>query len=664
MHRALEGAGVKNPSSIASFILDLCDADPLQRPSSMALYSDHERGMAFHPVFTGRKQELDEIARFLRPSQRTQKVLVLRGPRGIGKKSIIRKAMQGEQLKQRLCIDLSSMPYDYFSSDELVNCMASQVGSAEREILTRKISAISASAKTLKKATETHTMGQRSLVLFNHIIDGLQEIASRRPIILSLPDIDRLGQEYLRFLNQILNHMDLADFNLKVVLSLNADAPLSEDATQTVDRFSASQRAAFFEIVGFSSEMLAGYFIGAFKGELLSENERRSLLERTKGIPLVIETAVRYLISEKIIRLEEGRWVFDRTLFAQSGLFIGGDEAFGLQLSNLDPSEQYLLELLAILDQEVSISELEKLTKDSIPSWALAIKSLIGRAILAETSKSMISFAHPQYRELILEKCAKRRFIHLNRRIAEYLTSTEASPALRVMRYYIAAEDLDNATRHAHNVMKSLYSAYLPYDCLRLFTPFEDLAQRRSAQAQLLQANAWLAPLEVQAGLLNEAIETYSTLIKDENDPHTKAQYMIERALVIDMSGDTGWAISSMRRAQQYVRTHNLHSLMAHTYFHLGYLAARNRILNYEKALALFKNTDLDMYLMTAARLFERYNVLGEMRKRNRSKAILLANLHFAHEEAKKEMLRRLAGVYFTSGEYESQRMCLERKYP
>ncbi len=65
VHQALEGAGVKNPSSIASFILDLCDTDPLQRPSSMALYSDHEREMAFHPVFTGRKQELDEIARFL-----------------------------------------------------------------------------------------------------------------------------------------------------------------------------------------------------------------------------------------------------------------------------------------------------------------------------------------------------------------------------------------------------------------------------------------------------------------------------------------------------------------------------------------------------------------------------------------------------------------------
>ena len=397
VHRALEGVGVKNPSSIASFILDLCDTDPLQRPSSMALYSDHEREMAFHPVFTGRTQELDEIARFLRPSQRTQKVLVLRGPRGIGKKSIIRKAMQAEQLKQRLCIDLSSMPYDYFSSDELVNCMASQVGSAEREILTRKISAISASAKTLKKATETHTIGQRSLVLFNHIIDGLQEIASRRPIILSLPDIDRLGQEYLRFLNQILNHMEISYSDIKLALSLNNNFPLSGEASKAISRLAASHRTAILEVSGFSRDTLRNYFIGAFGTELLSDTEQLTLLERTKGLPLVIETATRNLLSENIIRFEQSRWSSIEP-FSREALSASGEMRRLLSPSATSVQTNELCWSCLRFNHEISQDKLAALSSELTPPLKVSLSSLINRAIIAKSANGAISFTHPQYR--------------------------------------------------------------------------------------------------------------------------------------------------------------------------------------------------------------------------------------------------------------------------
>jgi len=669
----LSGAGVRNPSSVASFILDLCDTDPLQRPASAeaargsfrtkVLSLNIGQGATFNSAFVGRETELEALARFLRPRQTMQKVFVLRGPRGVGKKSIVRKAIQAEQLKHRLFLELSSIPYDYFSIKELSQAISEQLSSSERDKWDKRKSDFLKSANILMETTQSGNMKQSTLVLFNHIIEALQEIAEQRPTILILPDIDRLGTDYLRFLNQLLTYLEISESNIKIILSVNIDMPLSNDASSLMERFSSSTRAANAEIEGFSDSMLTAFLIKAFGSVLFSRQERSALLERTKGIPLIIEATVRHLLSTNIIRIEDDNWVLDRSHFAQSDIPIASDEAFGLVLRRLTIDELRLLEIIAAFNHEMPSNQLAHLAHNLIYNWDLAKNTLVSKAILAERSNGAVTIAHPYYTEQILARCPASRAISLNKTIADYLAISESHEHLRIARHYVAAEDIEKAIQFGLMVMDNLYTSSMPFDCLKLFADIRALAIRIGTRSQLIQANTLLAPIQHQTGLLSEALYSYSRLVKDEYNNEHKIHCLIQMALLYETQGDISRATLSMRSALRIIRNHALQSMEAHVYYTLGDMVPKRTTYYLEKARALFQRyQDNNMYLMTLARLCHRYKIAGNIEMLRNHRATLLAHIDSASDLAKKEIYRQLASVYLFSADYDAQRICLEKK--
>jgi len=672
MSKKLSGASVKNPSSIASFILDLCDADPLQRPSSAkaardsfrtkVLSLDAESAPTIHPVFVDRERELDEIAQFLRQRQKEKKVLVLRGPRGVGKKSIIRKVAQAEQLKQRFIIDLSSIPYNYFSMKELVRIVSDQLPGPEQRILLDKTSTIFSSAQSFKDVVDSGDMEQRSLVLMNYIVDVLHEIASRRPTVLILPDIDRLGPDHVRFVNQILTHLDLADSNIKIVLSLNEDVHPTEEVSRLVARLGASPDAAFLDVEGFSDNVLKDYFLGTFGEELFSDSERGHLLTRTHGLPLVIETALRHLLSQGIIRREDGKWTFNRILFAQSDIPIESKGGLELILGDLKEDERNLLELLAILNHEISSDRLADLAGSTIPSWESAKHALIAKAIILARPNGFISFAHPSYREAIIQNCHADRLKERNLRVAAFLSAAEPNEFIRIARHYIDGNDIDKAMMHGQEIANNLYSYYMPYDCLHFFIHLKNFALRMGIPAHCSQVYAWLAPLQHQAGLLHEAVESYTLLIRNEQHPIIKASYMMKLSYIFESLGDSRAALVSARKARHILRNKQMEHLTAEIYLILGDLSKRRKTYYLEMAQALFKRVDLNMYLIALAKLCHRYKRGGDMKKLRSNLHLLERYLPRANDNARKAIHHCLGSVSFLSGEYEDQLLHLEEK--
>jgi len=672
MSKTLSGAGVRNPSSVASFILDLCDTDPFQRPATAkvargsfrtkVLSIDAEKEPTFNPVFVGRERELEEIAQFLRARQQVKKVLVLRGPRGVGKKSIIRKAVQTEQLKRRLIIDLSTISYTYFSVKELMWIVSEQLPGPEKEILAKTASAISLSSNHLNESTDSKTLSQRSLVHMNRIIDGLHEISYRRPLSLILPDIDRLGPDNVQFLIQIMNYLGLTDSSIKLILSLNTDVHLSQDAAKLFARFDISILASILDIEGFSEDMLTEYFTATFGEALLTINERKKMLRSTKGIPLVIETATRQLLSMGIIQFAENKWTFDRTLFARSDIPIECEATLDFALSNLDIDEKLLLELLAILNHDISLDHLNALVNNLIPSWKHALNILIGKTILAARANGTISLVHPKHRELILGQISESVGKHLNEHVARYLSNIDPPDAIRIAGHYIAAENIDNAAKYAYEVANGLYSTYMPYDCLQLFTDLSNLAIRFGNRLQLARTYALLGPIQHHAGLINEAIDTYTALITIEDNVHDKARCLLKIARLYEDLGDSRAAILWVRKAQHVIGGTQLRHLEAEAYLILGELSKTRRTYYLEQALSLFKDTDANMYLIALSRLCQRYKRAGIMTKLYPSADILASHISTADDNAKKVLYHGLASIHFLSGDYESQRQYLEKK--
>jgi len=672
MSRMLSRAGVSNPSSIASFVLDLCDADPLQRPASTKTAKDsfmtkilsvnYDKEGAFNPAFAGRFRELDEISCFLRPKQTEQRILVLQGPRGAGKKSIIRKVTQAEQLKQRCIIDLSSIPYEYFSVTELVRIVSEQLPGRQLGVLPQETSAFQSSMHILEEAADSSAIAFRSIALMNKIVNSFHEIATHRATIIILPDIDRLCADYTQFLNQIVTHLDLGHSNIKIALSLNTDVHPSADIKKFVARLRASAFAAFLDVEGFSDEVLVEYFLGAFGEVLMSDNERSHLLGKTQGLPLLIEAAIRHLLSKRIIRLEDDKWVFDKALYARSDIPIASKGSFDLALADLEEDEKNLLALLAIYNREISYDRLAILAGHSIPSWEKATNALIAKAILSKRSQGAVSFAHPCYRENALAKCAAGNSMRLNRCIAEYLSTAEPNEVLRIARHYIAAEEIDKAMSLGHDIINNLCTVYMPIGCLQLFVDLRRLANDIGRREQFILANSWLAPIQHQTGLLKESIATYTTLIKEDNNNTNRARYMMKLAALRESLGDTGGAILSMRRALHFIRDHQLTDLLAECYMLLGQLSPKRSIYYLERALNVFGERESSMYLLTLSELCPKYKRLGNMKRLHNCENILKRGADRADVNIKKAIYGALASVHFLSGEYESQREYLEKK--
>ncbi len=83
-------------------------------------------------IFIGRPEELGEIEHCLADASAAKRVMLLSGPRGIGKKSIVRKAAQNAQLKGFLPIDLTPSS-SYFALDHFIDALVSNLGAKERK---------------------------------------------------------------------------------------------------------------------------------------------------------------------------------------------------------------------------------------------------------------------------------------------------------------------------------------------------------------------------------------------------------------------------------------------------------------------------------------------------------------------------------------------------
>jgi|GEM_PF-7079839 len=359
LNRTLAGVGIRNPSALSAFILDLCRIDPSDRlqnakdaTRSFEMIAEElapRQEIQMNSIFVGRTKELREIERYTADPSTAKRVIVLSGPRGIGKKSIMGKAAQSAQLKGFLPIDLTPSS-SFFSLDEFVDALGSNLSSAGKR---RFVSRLPARGKPGSKHESTDLDPNRVSVTYAHIFQFLVETSALQHILIMVSDIERSSEDFLLFIVQLIKQMEVSDSRINLLITSSTDFANQARLSAGLRRIARSPLAATIAVQPFDDKLLKQYLIECFGQPLLPEKERSDILSRTRGLPLLIAAFLKSLLASNVIQSEEGHWILDRRLYKQKQIPTDIDDSISITMRGVSEDQVALLRVLALYGQSL-----------------------------------------------------------------------------------------------------------------------------------------------------------------------------------------------------------------------------------------------------------------------------------------------------------------------
>ena len=200
----LASKNITNPSAISSFLLDLCDQNPLNRPkNSLEAYKrfkvivstgSHDISNRIGDIFVGRNRILELFHRFVDKNNVDTRVLLLEGSTGIGKKTLIQKAITIAQPHGHFVLDLSDPLFTRNTIEKIIDTISNNLPPEKRESFLERHNTILQLVKTQDDSADIETDKLR--VAYSNIIEYLRAISGDSPILITIPDIERFSEDF------------------------------------------------------------------------------------------------------------------------------------------------------------------------------------------------------------------------------------------------------------------------------------------------------------------------------------------------------------------------------------------------------------------------------------------------------------------------------------
>ncbi len=669
LNRILASVGISNPSALSAFILDLCRIDPSDRmldakeaTRSFEMIADEltpRQEIQMNSIFVGRTEDLGNIERCLTSTAAAKRVILLSGPRGIGKNSIVRKAVQNAQLKGFLPIDLTPSS-SYFALDRFIDALGSNLGAKEKK---RFLSGLPAQAKSSPKYENADLDPNRASVIYAHIIQFLDEMSASQPILIVVSDLELSGKNFLLFIVQLIKQLELSESRINLLITSSVNFANRAGLSEGLSRIARSPLAALIEVQPFDDKLLKQYLMVCFGRPLLPEKERRDILSRTQGLPLLIAAFLKSLLAADVIQNQEGHWILDRRLYRQRQIPTDIDNSLSITMKDLSEDQAALLRLLALHGQALKSEELQPFARGIIKDPSLALSGLFEKTILAYRGDGAVSFAHPLYAQFIIENIPSDVMRNYSALLADRLVSKGSNDSLHIAQLYVSAERVDEALEYGFHAVDKMYSSYLLYDCLKLLLDLKALAAKRGTKSQLLDILERLAPIEHKTGLPREAIEDYGPLAEAAQSDSQKARLYMQLADVHYGSlGNIEESQALLQKALRFAKRADDSDLIAAIYHELAYLLPEKSIPYFEKAATLRRKTNVNLYLTSLTLLAYRYQLAGKPKKASIIQKTVIKKMNKADLTAKREILAGLYRLSFYTADYKAARLYIMKK--
>jgi len=664
---------IPNPLSTASYLLNLVSAsfderllsaeDAFQTYISLSDKLHIKPLHLFEKLFIDRVKEIKEIVSFLNATTETHRVLMMEGLTGVGKKSLIIKAIQRAQLSGYLVIDLSNNLFEQNLLEHFIDALSANLEVKIRDLMISKHKSIIKSIQNFTGSTDTRPKKESVLVIYNNIIQFLHKLSIEQPILICISNINLVGEDFIQFLNHLAYRTDILGSNTKLIISKEIDLPMDQRKSNLYDQIKSYKFSHVLEVKPFNQDKLKKLIKAIFDQDLFPKKEIELLHSRTKGIPLFVTELIKHLIHKGVIQWDNVDWYLDRKSFRETYIPKSIEDIIKSTFKELTQKDKIILQILSLWGENISIKELSRLTMLTNYELQERVKNLIQKYILVKNSDGTIALNNPIYSQTIIKHTPSIKRKKFNAAIAETLEALNKKDPVRIARHYISAKNTDKALKYGILASDYLLSKQELYNCLTLLSDLKKLIMKLGTKPQITPVLVRLAPIEYQLGRTLKAIKDYQFLTTQAKDDRKKADYLLQTAFIHDdLWGQKERPRKLYYEALKYAERAGDQDLIAEILVNIGEVLEEKRLETIEKAAKISKNRNINIYSRALSKLLYIYKVTGSINKMEITLKKINRIINKINVEEKKNLLLDLTAIYFYRGDYiNSKKNVLEK---
>ena len=401
----------------------------------------------------GREPELVEMDRLLEPVLRGNgATLVLAGPLGAGKSSLLREAEVRAERRGFLVLAGSASPLAdgraYALILDALRALLRELDRSQRASLVVGLSELGRlfPGLDLPQPEPLLDPALEKTRLFEALVRLLERLARQQPVLLSLDDLHWADSQSLELLGHLSS--SLADLRVGVLCAYRSDeTPLSRSLRtllQTLDRAGMARR---LEVQRLST---AG--VTALAAALLGDPPPSALValldRRAGGMPLFAEALIEALREAGALTRVAGVWTLQPG--AEVPLPAGLQDLLLDRLDRLPVPQRTLVDILAVYSDAIPYETLALTAQLPEPEILGALQELTRQRLVTETAAGALvrfGLAHPMYQETAYGALPllTRRRLHL--RVIEAMTAQEAPDVADLAVHYLGSGPLADGER-------------------------------------------------------------------------------------------------------------------------------------------------------------------------------------------------------------------------
>lgn len=671
LSRELSTTGAKNAFSLSSFILDLCRTERTERINSseealrqVQLLSETGEGdipALSENILIGRSNELDKITAFIDVPEKFGETIILEGSRGVGKKRLIDEAVRKAQLAGYIVFDLSNDIFTTNSFDRFIELLSENLPPEEKEELLTSHRNIIDSILEREKA-EKPSREDNSVIIYDNIIQFIDKLSSKQPILFSIPDIQRFGADFLGFISHLAYETDVLSSKTKNILSNNEEFSRSKPEQDKYDEIKELESVLILEVGPLNKKGIRELTDSLLEKDIFTEKELEKLHIKTNGIPLFVVEIIKHLIDKGILELIEGEWQLDRAKFSEFQFPEAHEDIGGLIYKKLSRMEKNILQAITIYDREIPIYRLAGILSEKATQLKPVILSLIEKGLI-DQSENKLSIINPLLRDYIHSHISWKKKVKLNRIIGELLEREEVDEPERLAKHFIAARIPDKAMKYTMIAQKRLKERYEIYDYLELLQKLKILFKKHKNSEKLTTILELIAPIELQLGLINNSIHSYERLIELSGNIDKRALFYKNLGYIYSMLlGRKTKPIKLLNNALRLSHKSKNTKLKCEILLELALIKEGKRISITKKAVELARTVDKNIYALSLSNLLYQQKIKQGTLKNKNHLNVLLSLLKKVNIFTKKRILLDLSFYFFFSADYINTEKYLKMK--
>ncbi|TET31472.1 MAG: tetratricopeptide repeat protein [Planctomycetota bacterium] len=345
------------------------------------------------------------------------------GETGIGKSRMLHEAGYHAQLEGMLLVRSRCTPSPGRPFGPLADIVRNIIPILPKESLAQFSTAI----KVLAGETTDMDAAARDGI-FHEAALMLIDAAKRRPVVISIDDLDAANEETLAFLKYLaqmlwLSRQENGQAALLVLGAYNTEADPASTAIAAINQLtehSLAEQISLSRLSGKAERELLSTMLG---GSELPKQVIDVVLRAAGGNPLIIKLTAQQLFESGLLFYETGKWRTSAAL-ADMQLPVAGDAALRQKLEALPESERTVVDALACIGRPADFELINTASGTKADECAGAIEYLLSRHLLSADDEGGYAFASGHMGKVARDAIADKKRKKISKRVSAYLEKT------------------------------------------------------------------------------------------------------------------------------------------------------------------------------------------------------------------------------------------------